>query len=494
MDILNKTSLKNIKIDENLKLPPQGWMNFPEKVLQFGTGVLLRGLPDYFIDKANREGLFDGRVLVVKSTDRGGTDEFQDQDNLYTLYVKGIENGSTTEESIVVSAISRVLSASSEWEEISKAALSPDMKIVISNTTEVGIVLDEEDDLNAFPPKTFPGKLTSLLHKRFRHFKGDKDKGWIILPTELVSENGEKLKNIVLKLAEINQLGEAFIAWLNQSNDFCNTLVDRIVPGKLPSKEQEIAQTESGYKDELAIMAEPFRLWAIEAKSERVRQALSFSEVDKGLVIAPNIWKFKELKLRLLNGSHTFSCALALLCGFDTVKEAMQNQDFLQFVNRLMRDEIVPTITGKEIEEKEALDFAASVIDRFSNPFLNHQWKSICLNYTSKMEQRNVPLFMGYVQKMQTTPQYMALGFAAFLLFVKDMDKQYKGSDEQASYFADLWSKFEPNDYVDQAMENEKLWKMNLNTIPDFQSAVKNYLRLLMNNQALEVIKQLNAE
>lgn len=494
MDILNQASLLNIKKDDHVKVPPQGWMNLPEKVLQFGTGVLLRGLPDYFIDKANREGLFNGRVLVVKSTDRGGTDGFQDQDNLYTLYVKGIENGKTVEESIVVSAISRVLSASSEWEEISKAALSPDLKIVISNTTEVGIVLDEEDDLNAFPPKTFPGKLTGLLLKRFLHFKGEKDKGWVILPTELISENGDKLKDIVLQLAEINKLGEDFIAWLNHSNDFCNTLVDRIVPGKLPSKEQEIAQTESGYKDELAIMAEPFRLWAIEAKNERVQQVFSFSKVDKGLVIAPNIWKFKELKLRLLNGSHTFSCALALLSGFETVKEAMMNQDFLQFINRLMKSEIVPTITGKEIEEKEALDFAASVIDRFSNPFLNHQWKSICLNYTSKMEQRNVPLFLKYEQKKQASPKYMALGFAAFLLFVKDMDKQYKGSDEQAPYFADLWTKFQPNDYVDQVMENESLWKMNLNTIPGFQSAVKNYIQLLMNNQALEVIKQLNAE
>lgn len=494
MDILNKTSLKGIKLKDNIKTPPQGWADLPEKVLQFGTGVLLRGLPEYFIDKANREGVFNGRVLVVKSTDSGGTNQFQDQDGLYTLYVKGIESGETVEESIVVSAISRVLSAASEWEEISKSALSPDLEIVISNTTEVGIVLDKEDDLNAFPPKSFPAKLTSLLHKRFLHFKGDKDKGWVILPTELISENGEKLKDIVIQLAKINKLGEDFVAWLNHSNDFCNTLVDRIVPGKLPLKEQEIAQAESGYRDELAIMAEPFRLWAIEARSERVQQVLSFSKVDKGLVIAPNIWKFKELKLRLLNGSHTFSCALALLSGFETVKEAMQNQHFLQFISRLMRSEIVPTIIGQEIEEKEALDFAASVIDRFSNPFLNHQWKSICLNYTSKMQQRNVPLFVEYERKMHSTPKYMALGFAAFLLFAKNMDKEYKGSDEQAPYFADLWTKFQPNDYVDQVMRNEILWKMNLNSIPGFQDSVKHYLQLLMTNHALEVIKQLNAE
>ncbi len=494
MDILNKTSLENLKKDGTIQLPPRGWLNFPEKVLQFGTGVLLRGLPEYFIDKANREGLFNGRVLVVKSTDSGGTDQFQDQDCLYTLHVKGIENGKTIEESIVVSAISRVLSASSEWEEISKAVLNPDMKIVISNTTEVGILLDEEDDLYALPPKTFPAKLTSLLYKRFSHFKGETDKGWVILPTELISENGEKLKEIVIRIAEINRLGENFIAWLNDSNDFCNTLVDRIVPGKLPSEEQEIAQAESGYRDELAIMAEPFRLWAIESKNERVKQILSFSEVDKGLVIAPNIWKFKELKLRLLNGSHTFSCALALLCGFATVKEAMQNQDYLQFINRLMQNEIVPAIIGKEIDEKEALDFAASVIDRFSNPFLNHQWKSISLNYTSKMQQRNVPLLVEYERKMQTPPKYMALGFAAFLLFVKNMDKEYKGSDEQAPYFADLWTKFQPDEYVDQVMKNETLWKMDLKTIPGFQSTVKKYLQLLMDIPALEVIRQLNAK
>src|SRR5690606_17438943 len=180
--------------------------------------------------------------------------------------------------------------------------------------------------------------------------------------------------------------------WLDQENYFCNTLVDRIVPGKLSAEAQEQADEQIGYTDDLAIMAEPFRLWAIETNSDRVSDILSFAEADKGVVITPDITKFKELKLRLLNGSHTFSCALAILSGFTTVKEAMQDADFLKYMDTLLNEEIVPSIVGPVIQEGEAKDFAKSVVDRFSNPFLNHQWQSISLNYTSKMELRNVPL------------------------------------------------------------------------------------------------------
>src|SRR5690606_27636328 len=218
------------------------WDQLPEKVLQFGTGVLLRGLPDFFIDKANRQGIFNGRIVVVKSTDKGSTDEFLKQDNLYTLHTKGIENGVEVQQSTIISSISNVFSASSQWNAILDTALSEDLEIIISNTTEVGIVLNSRDDLQASPPASFPGKLTTLLYRRFLYFNGDLAKGLVILPTELVSDNGSKLKSIVLELSELNNLEAEFSKWLNDANYFCNTLVDRIVPGSLPQEDQKLVE------------------------------------------------------------------------------------------------------------------------------------------------------------------------------------------------------------------------------------------------------------
>ena len=462
----------------------------PEKVLQFGTGVLLRALPDYFINKANEEGVFNGNIVIVKSTSRGNTNEFADQDNLYTIHIKGIEDGEEVQTTELVCSVSRVLTASDDWADIQEVALSDDLQVVISNTTEVGIELKEDDNLKAHPPVSYPGKLTALLWSRFQHFKDKPEgKGLVILPTELISENGSVLKSIVTKLAEINDLGSDFIDWLDQENYFCNTLVDRIVPGKLSAEAQEQADEQIGYTDDLAIMAEPFRLWAIETNSDRVSDILSFAEVDEGVVITSDITKFKELKLRLLNGSHTFSCALAILSGFTTVKEAMQDSDFLEYISNLLNKEIVPSIVGSVIRESEAKDFAKKVIDRFSNPFLNHQWQSISLNYTSKMELRNVPLIEAYTKRENAVPQGMALGFAAYLLLLK---QQTNTQDAHAPRISKLWKENSTEQLVDLVLAEEELGLTKLQSVPGFSDAVKQYINDLENEDAKLVIKQLN--
>ena len=485
MKKLNKAFLQENKLSEELASPAPGWDQLPEKVLQFGTGVLLRGLPDYFIDKANQQGVFNGRVVVVKSTNKGGISDFEDQDSLYTLYIKGIENGIEVQKSKVISSISRVLTATTDWKEILDVAIKDELEVVISNTTEVGIVLDTKDDLKAGPPNSFPAKLTALLYKRFLHFRGDSSKGLVILPTELISDNGTKLKEIIIELSRIHNLGEDFITWINQANHICNTLVDRIVPGKLSKEDQEKEEQRLGYIDDLAILVEPFRLWAIESNSDEVKKILSFASVDKGIVIVPDIGKLKELKLRLLNGSHTFSCGLALLCGFPTVKEAMKDKDFVRYIQQLLQEEIIPAITGEEISVAEAQDFAGHVVDRFSNPFLDHSWKSICFNYTSKLQMRTVALIEKYTNKHQSPPQYMALGFAAYLLFMKD-------SEGDESSLNSLWKEYTPSELVDKVLSNQKLWNVDLSQIPGFADAVKTKLQLLLNYPALDVIRQMN--
>ncbi|TDG37631.1 tagaturonate reductase [Pedobacter changchengzhani] len=499
--ILSKQNLNNI--DGNLVAKPNlDVLALPEKVIQFGTGVLLRGLPDYFIDKANRQGIFNGRVLVVKSTSTGITDAFATQDNLYTVCVKGIENGENFEEYIINSSISRVLSASANWAEILKAAHNPEMQIVISNTTEVGIIMSE-DKITEQPPRSYPGKLLAFLFERFTAFNGSAESGMVILPTELISDNADKLKEILLELAIANKLSWDFIQWLKTANHFCKTLVDRIVPGKLPADTQKQTENLLGYTDELMIMAEPFRLWAIESPKESVQEILSFASADKGIFIVPSISKFKELKLRLLNGTHTLSCGLALLSGFSTVKEAMADEHFANYVSRLMNEEIAPSVVNEDITLKEAIEFANSVIDRFSNPFLDHQWKAITLNYTSKIQLRNIPLIRKYYSLNAQAPSLTALGFAAYLVF---MDTQKDGEtfvanvngeaiptqDESAEILHNYWRN--PDTALDLILGDRRLWDKNLNNYEGFAQKVKHYVSLLRNEGGKEILNRLFLE
>ncbi len=408
---LSQRAIKKISSHDGLIIPDGKLFSLPEKVLQFGTGVLLRGLPDYFIDKANRNAEFNGRIVVVKSTSQGTADAFDQQDGLYTLCVKGFANGTMTEEAIINSSISRVLSAKEQWTEILACAHNPEMKIVISNTTEVGIVLTD-DDIQLSPPHSFPGKLLAFLYERYKAFYGRDDSGMVIVPTELIIDNGDKLRSIVIELATKNKLGHPFIQWLKSANHFCNSLVDRIVPGKLPDAERKLAEEKFGYTDELMIMAETFRLWAIESNSEKVKEVLSFSKTDEGMIITADIEKFRELKLRLLNGTHTFTCGLAFLAGFETVKEAMMDEQLSSFVRRLMMLEIAVALDSQTISYNEACAFANQVTDRFRNPFLDHKWVSISMNFTSKMKLRNIPLLLRYYEKTDAVPENMALGFA----------------------------------------------------------------------------------
>lgn len=472
--ILNKANLLSI---DSLQKPEPANFNLPEKVLQFGTGVLLRGLPDYFIDKANKQGVFNGRVVVVKSTDSGGADAFATQDGLYTICVRGIEDGQQVNENIISGAISRVLSARSEWSAILECARNPEMQVVISNTTEVGIQLVEEK-IDQAPPTSFPAKLLAFIYERYKAFNGAADKGLIIIPTELIVGNGSALKEIVLKLAAFNQLEETFIQWLKESNCFCNSLVDRIVPGK-PQDEN------LPYTDDLVIMCEPYRLWAIEG-DKRVKDVLSFQQQDSGVIIEPDIEVYRELKLRLLNGTHTLSCGLAFLSGFVTVKEAMADAAFGAFVKELMLAEIAPAIPVA-INAEAAEKFGLQVLDRFSNPAIRHQWISITMQYTSKMKMRVIPVLKKYIETFNKVPDLLAKGFAAYIAFSKPVSKEgdkyfgnfngqpYPINDDQAAWFYELWQKKSSSE-VSAVLGNIAFWGEDLNALPGFTKAVEHHL------------------
>lgn len=471
----------------------------PERVLQFGTGVLLRALPDYLIDQANRQGIFNGRVVVVKSTDGGDIDAFRRQDNLYTVCVRGVEENRLVDRPIVCSAISRVLSAQTQWVEILRIAASPDLQIVISNTTEAGIQFVDED-IRQTPPQSFPAKLLAVLHARYQAFEGDLSKGLVIVPTELLPDNGTKLEGILLELAHRNELSPTFIDWLETANTFCNSLVDRIVPGRPEPETYRAISEAAGYHDELLTVAEVYRLWAIEvpptADLERTRQVLSFHQADEHVIIRPDINRFRTLKLRLLNGTHTLSCGLAFLGGFDTVSEAMADQTMASYMSGLLLAELIPGLP-RTLDDKAAQRYSFQVLDRFRNPYIEHRWLAITLNYSLKMQLRNVPTLVNYYQHAgfgdgPITSRYMALGFAAYLLFMRATVRRegiwygernggtYPIEDVQAPYFADLWTRLSPDELVQAVLQNTDLWGHDLTQLPGFSQAVAACLSQLL--------------
>ncbi len=497
--ILSRHILTQLVSSREVQIPDQHLWKLPEKVLQFGTGVLLRGLPDYLIDQANKQGVFNGRIVMIKSTLHGDTLAYDAQDQLYTQCIRGIHNGAGVDRCIINAAVSRVISAPHRWKEVLACAADPELCLIISNTTEVGIALST-DSILANPPETYPGKLLALLYKRYQVFGGDPTKGFVIIPTELMEDNGKKLCTIIHQLAEINNLEPAFFQWLDQANEFCNSLVDRIVPGKMSPDAERKIQEELGYEDRLMILSEPYALWAIETNREKTRQLLSFSTTSDSVVMVPDIRPYRERKLRLLNGSHTFCCGLALLAGFSTVREAMQNPGFYQFIEGLMREEISRALLPEGIALESTEAFTRQVLDRFSNPYLDHKWLSITLQYSSKMRVRNIPVLLGYIQAYGQLPARMCFGFACYLLFMRSQKRDhsfFSTTTKQPCLISDdlapvLYQKWEDNELpglIHAVLEDEKLWGNSLSGISGLENSILSYLEQLMQKGVVEMLK-----
>lgn len=461
------------------------YFSFPEKILQFGTGVLLRGLVDYLVDKANKAGHYEGRIVVVKSTD-GETTEFTSQDNLFTTHIKGVAQGELVDQQLINASISRVLQSNAEWEEILKAVHQPALQTIISNTTEVGIQYVPEK-IAGVVPASYPGKLLAVLQERYECFKGAPGTGFVIVPTELVVNNGNLLKETVLKLAAYNELPADFQHWISQGNTFCNSLVDRIVPGK-PKDLSPV-----NYTDQLWINAEPYLLWAIEG-DERISQVLQFHKADPRMLITPDITPFREQKLRILNGSHTVSVPMGFLRGLNTVYECMEDPYMRTFFQTVIREEIVPTI---QEACPTAPAFGEDVLDRFANPSIAHKLLSITFQESSKMNARNVATFARYAKQYGKVPAAMCQGFAAMILFlrpVKQENGQYFGArgaefypitDDRITIFAEYWKHYTDIAALVIAISADlSLWEADLSALPGFTVAVTGHLQEMLENQA----------
>jgi tagaturonate reductase len=483
---ISKQALLKIKPQNGLQLPNEAVFNLPERIISFGTGVLLKGLPYYFVNKANNKGIFNGRILAVKSTP--GTAEIEslsNQDFLYTLQSKGIQNGQETEETVVNAAISRILHSENSWNEILNAAHKPGLQIVISNTTEIGLNYPETNDIESSPPKSFPGKLLMFLQERYYALGGTAESGMVIVPTELVTDNGKILSEVLVKLATENNLNPDFIFWLETANTFCNSLVDRIVTGKPDAATFEKFESDFGYTDPNLISSETYRLWAIEG-NEKVKEILSFSQADSGCVIADDIEKYRELKLRLLNGSHSLMVGFSYLNGLKSVREALSNEVVVSFMHEYIFKEIISSL---DIDPAVSTPYAHEVLDRFRNPNIEHKLLGITVQYSTKMKARVVPILLKYYEKFGKIPPAITKGFAYFLKFMKVAkieNEQYFGElngefypiqDINARYFAEISFEKSNEEYIGKALKNMDLWGVDLSNLADFEIKILNQFK-----------------
>jgi tagaturonate reductase len=470
----------------DVELPPSSILALPETVVQFGTGAFLRGFADYFVDEANRRGVSRGSIVAVSSTGSSRDAVLNEQDGLFTLAIQGIDRGEARRRYRVVSSVSRAISANDDWDAVLALARDPGIRVVISNTTEVGIALDETDSFDARPPRSFPGKLTRFLHERAAHFDFDLARGVVVLPCELIEDNGTTLRTIVHQLAGKWKLGDCFAHWLAAGVDFRNTLVDRIVPGLLPKDESERIERALGYRDGMITACESYALFAIQG-DEALRARLGFGD-DSRIVVAPDIRPYRERKVRVLNGGHTITVPVALLAGLETVHEATDDMLVGQFMRRAILDEIVPSLDVPDAEP-----FARDVLQRFANPYIRHALIDITLHATTKMRVRVVPSIVQYTQRVGQAPESLAFGFAAYLAFMRgeiQVERRAAGlsvpDDGEGERIRSAWAQLEQGsepalrDFVRSICGDATLWGTDLTAVRGWCELVSdNLLRIV---------------
>jgi len=456
----------------------------PEKVLQFGEGNFLRAFVEDFLDTANRNADWNGKVAMVQPTPRGRkTDVFNAQDGLYTLYLRGSRNGEKVDEKRIVSSVSRCINPYRDYEVFLEAACSPALEMIVSNTTEAGIVYDENAKLEDRPCLSFPGKLTQALYARFE--KGLP--GVVILSCELIDNNGKELQKCVNQHIDAWKLSDAFKQYVNEDNLFCNTLVDRIVPGGVKEEAENAAMDrENGYADPLKDVGECFGIWIIEGPKE-LEDRLPFKKAGLAeyVQVVPDVAPYKKRKVRILNGAHTGFVLGAYLAGLDIVRDCMQNEAIKGFMNKMLYEEVMPTLP---LDQDDLKKFAAAVADRFNNPFVDHQLMSISLNSTSKWRARNMPSFKDYIAKQHSLPACLTMSLAAYIAFYSNeiqrreadglvcrrpAGNEYKVQDDAWAldfYFAHKDDT--PEELVHAVLTNEQMWGENLTAIADLEEAV----------------------
>ena len=472
--------------------------NAPEKVLQFGEGNFLRAFVDYWFDLANEKADWNGKCVLVQPIAPGLAKMINEQEGLYTLYLRGSENGQKVDDKRVISSVSRCLNPyeKADYEKMMDVAASDDLEIIVSNTTEAGIVYDPACQQNDCPPSSFPAKLTQVLYHRYKAGK----KGIIMLACELIDNNGKELLKCVNQYIDQWGLEDGFKKYVNEDCTFCGSLVDRIVPGRIRDP-KEVAELEEkhGYADPLLDVGEVFGVWVIEGDT-KLNDILPFRKagLEDHVFVTPDMSPYKKRKVRILNGAHTGFVLGAYLAGFDIVRDCMHDETILGYMNKMLLQEVVPILP---LDQDDCKKFAAAVEDRFNNPFVNHELMSISLNSTSKWRARNMPSFLEYVGKNGKLPACLTMSFAAYIAFYSNdvqeltdkglVCKRAKGNEYTVS--DDRWVLEFYNEHkndnvptlVHAVMTNEQMWGQDLTKVPGFEEATVKNLTNIRENGAL---------
>ena len=416
-----------------------------ETVLQFGTGNFLRGFADYFIDALNKQGLYDGKIVVVSPTNSKAVEEINSQNGRYNLLLRGIENGNEISSINEINSINRAINPYENFKGFLSLAKNPDLHFIVSNTTEAGISFDDTCKITDKPADSFPAKLTQFLYKRYKNNLN----GFVIFACELIDNNGKELEKCVIKYAKKWELGKDFITWIKSENTFCNTLVDQIVTG-YPKDEAEHIFDEIGYRDNLLDTAELYHLWVIEGDFEN---KLPLQKAGFNVIWTDNVAPYKKMKVRILNGSHTSLVFPSLLCNVETVGESLKDEQLNAFLNTCLFDYILPMLDNTD----EIKSFANAVLERFANPYIRHLWKSISLNSVSKFTARVLPTVNDYVDKNNCPPKPLVFSLACLIEY-------YKTNEVTDSEYAVDYIK---NNDIKSILSNTDLWGQDLSGMLD---------------------------
>lgn len=456
----------------------------PDKIIQFGEGNFLRAFVDWQIDLLNEHTDLNAGIVVVRPIDTDFPPSLSTQDGLYTTIISGLnEQGETVRDTRIIRSVNREINIYHQFDEYLALARDPNIRFVFSNTTEAGISYVESDRLEDAPPASFPAKLTRLLFERFTHFSGAADKGWVLLPCELIDYNGEALQELVLRYAQQWALPAAFTKWLETSNTFCSTLVDRIVTG-YPRSEVDSLQEELGYQDSFFDSAEHFYLFVIQGPKS-LAQELRLDKLPLNIRLVDDIKPYKERKVAILNGAHTALVPVAFLAGLNTVGESMNDAQISRFVELAIAEEISPVL---DLPQDELTSFAQAVLSRFRNPFIQHQLLSIALNGMTKYRTRILPQLLASQEKNQLLPPRLTFALAALLAFYRGErnGENYPLQDDAhwLSRFSELWSSVRNKELpliglVETVLADEEHWGRDLNTVPGLTAKVAEQLQAI---------------
>ena len=462
-------------------------MNNPIKVIQFGEGNFLRSFADWMITRMNRETSFGGSVVVVQPIEQGRIADLNRQNGCYHIVMKGLQNETPVREIERIDCIEVGINPYTDFDTYLQAAELPELRFVISNTTESGIAFDANCRFTDKPAKSFPGKLVQFLYKRFTHFNGDAAKGLIFLPCELIDRNGDELKKCIVQYARLWQLGNAFEEWIESANLFANTLVDRIVTGYPHESAKEI-EAEIGCCDSLISESEIFHLWVIEGNAA-IEKEFPAREAGLNVLFVPEMKPYRDRKVTLLNGAHTILAPVAYLYGLNTVREGAENALIGTFLKKVTADELMPSLN---LPRGELESFAADVTERFKNPYIHHQLTGIMLNSFSKYKTRDLPSLKSYVARNGKLPSGLVAGLAAICVYYRGGARgndTIAPNDDQAtlSLLQQAWRNSSPNEVANTVLQSQELWGEDLTTIEGLRDMLTDYIERII-TQGIEPI------